>query len=281
MANFICSAGEAVTRTNGAVSPTAAWDALHQVVESNIDPLGMTVPIMHAQLAWLMHPQELSEAVADYAGKMLALQWHSWRRVLGVPSEDVERPNPGDTRFADTVWSDSAGWDVVKEWYLLCTRHIQDMLYGTPGLSSQERRRAAFWWRKWLNAMAPTNFLMTNPVAMRKLAETNGDSLVRGFRNFLADLQAGTVRMTNPDDFQVGKNLATTSGKVIYRNRLLEVIHYAPTQAKVHSVPLVIVTPWINKFYILDINPRKSLSGIWSTRASTYTSPVGRIRART
>ncbi len=106
-----------MTRTNGAVSPTAAWDALHQVVESNIDPLGMTVPIMHAQLAWLMHPQELSEAVADYAGKMLALQWHSWRRVLGVPSEDVERPNPGDTRFADTVWSDSAGWDVVKEWY--------------------------------------------------------------------------------------------------------------------------------------------------------------------
>ena len=248
-----------MTRTNGAVSPTAAWDALHQVVESNIDPLGMTVPIMHAQLAWLMHPQELSEAVADYAGKMLALQWHSWRRVLGVPSEDVERPNPGDTRFADTVWSASAGWDVVKEWYLLCPRHIQDMLYGTPGLSSQERRRAAFWWRKWLNAMAPTNFLMTNPVAMRKLAETNGDSLVRGFRNFLADLQAGTVRMTNPDDFQVGKNLATTSGKVIYRNRLLEVIHYAPTQAKVHSVPLVIVTPWINKFYILDINPRKSL----------------------
>jgi polyhydroxyalkanoate synthase len=248
-----------MTRTNGVVSPHAAWDAVHRAVEANIDPMGIAMPIMHAQLAWLMHPQELAEAVADYSSKMLALQWHSWRRAFGLPSEDVETPHPDDTRFIDPVWSESATWDIAKEWYLVCTHHIQDMLYDTPGLSSPERRRAAFWWRKWLNAMAPTNFLMTNPVAMRKAMETKGESLARGFRNFLADLQAGTVRMTNPDDFQVGGNLATTPGKVVYRNRLLEIIHYTPTQAKVHPVPVVIVTPWINKFYILDLNPKKSL----------------------
>jgi polyhydroxyalkanoate synthase len=246
-------------RTNGTVSPQTAWQSVDQAVAANIDPMGMAMPMMHAQLAWMMHPQELAEAVAGLSSKMLALQWHSWQRAFGLPSQDIETPNPDDTRFADPIWTESASWDIAKEWYLMTTHQIQDMLYATPGLSSQDRRRAAFWWRKWLNAMAPTNFLLTNPVAMRKASESNGDSLIHGMQNFLGDVQAGTVRMTNPDDFQVGKNLASTPGKVVFRNRLLEVIHYAPSQSKVHAVPLVIITPWINKFYILDINPKKSM----------------------
>jgi polyhydroxyalkanoate synthase subunit PhaC len=136
---------------------------------------------------------------------------------------------------------------------------VQNALYETPGLSGKERRRAAFWWRKWLNAMAPTNFFWTNPVAMHKFVESHGESLVHGMRNFLDDLQAGTVRMTDPADFKVGQNLAATPGAVVYRNRVLEVIHYTPTTAKVYATPVVIVTPWINKFYILDLNPKKSL----------------------
>jgi polyhydroxyalkanoate synthase subunit PhaC len=239
--------------------PLAAPRTMDEAVTANIDPMGVFVPLMHAQTAWLMHPQELAEVSAEFSKKMLGLQWHSWLRTFGGRSRDVELPNPDDTRFADPIWTDSASWDIAKEWYLLATRQAQDMLYSTPGLSSRERRRAAFWWRKWLNAMAPTNFLMTNPVAMRKAAESNGESLVRGFNNFLADLRAGTVRMTTPDDFQVGKNIGATLGKVVFRNRLLEVIHYTPSQRKVHGVPLVIVTPWINKFYILDLNPKKSL----------------------
>jgi polyhydroxyalkanoate synthase len=232
---------------------------MDQAVSARVDPMGVAVPLMHAQLAWLAHPQELAEVAAQFSSKMLELQWHSWLRAFGMASADLEQPNPDDTRFADPVWTESASWDIAKEWYLLSTHHIQDMLYETPGLSNRDRRRAAFWWRKWLNAMAPTNFLLTNPVAMRKAAESNGESLIRGMHNFLADLQAGTVRMTNPDDFQIGRNLATTAGSVVFRNRLLEIIHYAPSQPKVHPVPLVIVTPWINKFYILDLNPRKSL----------------------
>ena len=244
-------------RRNGL--PDQAWEAVHEVVESNLDPMGVALPLLHAQLAWLMHPQELAEVSAKFSSKMLALQWQSWQRAFGLHSDDVEKPHPDDTRFADPIWNESATWDIAKEWYLLATHHVEDMLYDTPSLSSRERRRAAFWWRKWLNAMAPTNFLWTNPVALRKAAETNGDSLMRGMRIFLEDLKAGTVRMTSPDDFQVGKNLATTPGKVIFRNRLLEVIHYQPTQPRVHAVPLVIITPWINKFYILDLNAKKSL----------------------
>ena len=147
----------------------------------------------------------------------------------------------------------------MKEWYLVLTHHMQDMLYDTPGLSQKERRRAAFWWRNGLNAVSPSNFLWTNPVAMKMAIETRGESLVRGFRNFLDDVAAGNIRMTDPEDFKVGENLATTPGKVVFRNQLLEVLHYTPTAPKVHQTPIVIVTPWINKFYILDLNPKKSM----------------------
>ena len=239
--------------------PTESLKSLHDTVVANIDPMGVTMPLVHAQLAWLSHPQELAEAMSAFSTKMAALQWYSWQRALGRPAADIEKPHPDDSRFADPLWRESATWDITKEWYLALTHHVQTMLFDTPGLSGKERRRAAFWSRKWLNAMAPTNFLLTNPVAMQKAMETNGDSLVRGMRNFLDDLRAGTVRMTSPQDFHVGANLATTPGKVVYRNRLLEVIHYTPTQEQVHPQPMVIVTPWINKFYILDLNSKKSM----------------------
>nr|MBL8456628.1 alpha/beta fold hydrolase [Zoogloeaceae bacterium] len=219
----------------------------------------MAAPIMHAQIAWLAHPQELAERMATLSSDLWRLQWHSMYRALGQPHPDPVKPNPDDQRFADSWWTDTATWDLSKEWYLAFTHNIQDMLYDTPGLSSKERRRAAFWWRKWLNAVAPTNFFWTNPVAIRKAVESNGQSLINGFRNMLADLQAGDVRMTTPDDFKVGENLATTPGAVIFRNELLEVIHYTPTQPKTHAEPVVIVTPWINKYYILDLVPKKSM----------------------
>jgi len=231
----------------------------HRLFEGSWDPLGMMAPILHAQLAWASHPQELAERTVRLSSDLWRLQWHTLARVLGQPSEDPVKPNPDDNRFTDPVWTESPTWDLTKEWYLAFTHHMQDMLYDTPGLGSQERRKAAFWWRKWLNAVAPTNSLWMNPVAMRKAVESRGESLARGFRNFLDDMQAGDIRMTDPDDFKVGENLATTPGAVVFRNRLLEVIHYAPTQAKVHAEPVVIVTPWINKFYVLDLTQKKSM----------------------
>lgn len=241
------------------VTPQAAWHAVNQAIESNVDPMGMATPLLHAQLAWLSHPQELADELGRFTSDLMALQWHSWQRSLGMPSVDLVKPHADDTRFSDPQWQDTASWDIAKEWYLLFTHQMQDMLYATPGMSNKDRRRAAFWWRKWLNAMAPTNFLWTNPVAIRKAIETNGASLVNGMQNFLADLKAGTVRMTNPDDFTVGKNLATTPGKVVFRNRLLEVLHYTPTVEMNFERPIMIITPWINKYYILDLTPKKSM----------------------
>jgi polyhydroxyalkanoate synthase len=247
---------------NGSVNmpdPHAELEKLHEVVMAGVDPIGVAAPLAHAHAAWMMHPQELAQIFGRLSGDLLALQAHSWRRAFGLPSEDPVAPHADDTRFSDPVWRDSASYDIIKEWYLLYTHTVQNALYETPGLSNKERRRAAFWWRKWLNAMAPTNFFWTNPVALRKYAETHGESLVRGMRNFLEDMQAGTVRMTNPADFRVGENLATTPGAVVYRNHVVEVIRYAPSTAEVRALPIVIVTPWINKFYILDLTPKKSM----------------------
>jgi polyhydroxyalkanoate synthase len=162
----------------------------------------MTTPLMHAQLAWLSHPQEMSETLTEFSTKLWELQAHSWHRALGMPSKDVVSPNPDDTRFADPIWSESATWDIVKEWYLMMTHQVQDMLYDTPGLSNRDRRRAAFWWRKWLNAMAPTNFLLTNPAAMQKAMETRGESLLEGIQQFRHRLPGGRRPDGAPDRFR-------------------------------------------------------------------------------
>jgi polyhydroxyalkanoate synthase len=242
-----------------AFAPHRALRSMSEAVETTIDPLGLAMPLLHAQLAWVTHPLELAEVAAELSARMLALQGHAWQRLLGAQGPDLEDPHPDDTRFVDPVWQESAGWNIAKQWYLLTTHFTQDMLYQSPGLSNRDRRRAAFWWRKWLNAMAPTNFLLSNPVALQKAVESNGESLLRGMRIFLDDARAGNIRMTRPDDFKVGVNLATTPGKVVLQNRLLELIHYAPTAPETYRTPLLIVTPWINKYYILDLTPKKSL----------------------
>lgn len=232
---------------------------VHEAVESSIDPMGVFLPLLHAQLAWAAHPLQAAERSMKLMHDMGQLALHISLRSAGLPSPDPLCAQCDDERFADPVWTDVAAWDAVKESYLLLTRHIQDSLYETPGLSKRERRRAAFWWRKALNALAPNNFLPTNPVALRKAVETGGESLLQGFQNFLRDLESGTVRMADPGDFKVGESLATTPGKVIYRNPLLEVIHYKPIHPRTQALPIVLVTPWINKFYVLDLNPKRSL----------------------
>ena len=240
-------------------SPAEGMRDMRRAMETVFDPFGMASPIMHAQFAWWSHPLELSELWTRYAADTLALEINSAARVAGRNTPDAVKPQPDDTRFSDPAWTDEPTWDLLKQWYLFYTRHVQEALFQTPGLSPKERRRAAFWWRQWLNAMAPTNFLFTNPVAMRKAMETGGDSLRRGLEILAKDIQTGTIRMTGQEEFAVGKNLAMTPGAVVFRNRLLEIIHYTPTAAKVRPMPIVIVTPCINKFYVLDLKPEKSM----------------------
>ncbi len=225
----------------------------------SMDPFGAVASLVNAQMAWAVHPQEYLRAVSGLSGDLMALQGHIFRRAMGIPSEDVIEPNADDARFAEPVWKTEASWDIIKEWYLAFTHRWQDMYYETPGISDKERRRAAFWSRKWLNMMAPTNTFWLNPIAIRRCIDTRGESVIKGMKNFMRDAKAKNILMVDPDAFIVGKDLGLTPGKVVFRNRLLEIIHYAPTTEKVRETPIVIITPWINKFYILDLLPKKSM----------------------
>jgi polyhydroxyalkanoate synthase len=240
----------------GALTPLESVGA---ALSKKLDPFGVTTSLLNAQMAWLSHPQELLRAASALSGDLIALQSHVMRRAMGIPSEDIVQPNHDDARFTDPVWTESASWDITKEWYLALTHRLQDMAFETPGLSEKERRRAAFWSREWLNMVAPNNFFWLNPVAMERFVATRGESVAQGMRNFMRDLKAKTIQMVEPDAFSVGKDLATTPGKVVFRNRLVELIHYTPITEKVRATPIVIITPWINKFYILDLTARKSM----------------------
>ena len=237
----------------------SAVEGMLKSFQQRVDPFGMMTSMLHAQAAWLMHPQEMSRAISAMSGDVLALQTHLMRRAMGMQSVDVVTPHADDARFSDPVWSEAPTWDIIKETYLAFTHRIEDMLFETPGLSEQERRRAAFWVRQGLNAMAPNNFFFTNPIAMRKFVETRGESLKEGVKHMMRDAKAKNIRMVEADAFTVGGDLATTPGRVVFRNRMVELIHYTPTTAKVHKTPIVIITPWSNKFYILDLTPKKSM----------------------
>ncbi len=241
------------------ISALTPLETVGAAFSKKIDPFGVTTSLLNAQMAWLTHPQELLRAASALSGDLIALQSHVMRRAMGMPSEDVVQPNHDDARFADPIWTESASWDITKEWYLALTHRLQDMVFETPGLSDKERRRAAFWSREWLNMVAPNNFFWLNPVAMERFVATKGESVAQGMRNFMRDIKAKNIQMVEPDAFTVGKDLATTAGKVVFRNRLVELIHYAPTTAKVRATPIVIITPWINKFYILDLTSKKSM----------------------
>ncbi|BEV72137.1 MULTISPECIES: alpha/beta hydrolase [unclassified Paludibacterium] len=224
-----------------------------------IDPFELGPIIGKAQLAWWSHPKDMMNAIGNWQSDALRWQAQAWRRLLGEGDEDEFPANPSDDRFADEAWRSQPGWDMLKEWYLFNTRWLQDTLYATPELSDKERNLSAFWLRQYLNALAPTNYLPFNPRALEKARETGGESLLNGLRNFLRDMEHGDIAMTDRDAFQVGVNLATTPGAVVYRGPLLEVLHYQATTEKVRAVPIVIVSPWINKYYVLDLDAKKSM----------------------
>ena len=226
---------------------------------SQLDPFGVQDLFARVQQAWLMQPLELASAGLRYASDLQQLNGYMASRMLGMPVADPHPAHELDERFLDPAWREQPLFDGLKEYYLLTCRWLNDLVYATPGLPERDKVDAAFWLRQWLNAQAPSNFFLTNPIAIDRALTSGGASVVQGFQNLLRDLEAGDIQMVDPDAFQVGRDLAVTEGAVVLREPLLEVIHYRPTADRVHAMPVVIVTPWINKFYVLDLNPRKSL----------------------
>nr|WP_246482576.1 class I poly(R)-hydroxyalkanoic acid synthase [Methylopila capsulata] len=211
---------------------------------------------------WMASPSRTLEAQRAFAGGFLELWAGSLKRFSGEDAPPVAVPDPRDARFKDPEWTTSPFFDFVKQAYLHTSRWAERMVDEAHELDPHTRHKASFYVRQIANAVAPSNFVPTNPELIRETLSSKGENLVRGMRMLAEDIAAGNgdlrIRQTDGSNFVVGKNLATTPGKVVFRNDLFELIQYAPSTEMVRTRPVLIVPPWINKFYILDLTPEKS-----------------------
>lgn len=222
------------------------------------DPFGIVSSCWEVQKAWLAHPCELTSELTKLGTELWALQIWQQMYAHGI-HQDLIPAKRYDERFQDPIWTENSTLDTLKELYLIYIHWLEDAIYKTPHVPDKTRRKAAFWVREALNAAAPTNFFWTNPVAIKRFVETEGRSLVNGLENFLGDVGKANISMVDETGFEVGVNMANTPGTVAFRNELVELIQYAPATQSVRAIPIVIIAPWINKYYILDLNEKKSL----------------------
>lgn len=209
------------------------------------------------------NPAKIIEQQVGFWGKTLqhyvaAQQMLAQGKIAAPPD-----PGPRDRRFSNPLWETHPYFNFIKQQYLRNAEAIQTAVQAVEGLDEKERRRLDYFTRQIVDMFSPTNFLATNPDALERAVETEGQSLIDGLENLVADLERNDgemiVTLADKDAFRVGENLATTPGDVVFRNRMFELIQYRPTTDTVHEIPLVIFPPWINKFYILDLKPANSL----------------------
>jgi polyhydroxyalkanoate synthase len=210
-----------------------------------------------APLPWAFpDPAKVAQAQVDMWTEGLAI----WQRALGQRSEPTEEEARADKdkRFNAPQWRESPIFDMIRQSYLLISDRLLGGVDAIEGLDEPQREKLRFMTRGFVDAMAPSNFALTNPLVMERALETKGESLLKGLENMLRDLAKGQLTHTDPDAFEVGRNIAVTPGKVVHRTPLYELIQYSPTTETVHATALVIFPPWINRYYILDLNPKKS-----------------------
>jgi len=210
-------------------------------------------------------PARLVEAQVSLWNDYMRLWQQTTQRFLGGKAEPVIEAAPEDRRFRDEAWNDNALFDFIKQSYLLTARSLQGAVKDVAGLDERTARKVDFYTRQFVDAIAPSNFVLTNPEVLRATIESRGENLLAGLKNLLDDLDRGkghlAISMTDMTAFKIGENVATSPGKVVYQNDLMQLIQYAPTTATVQRRPLLIIPPWINKFYILDLRPRNSFIG--------------------
>ncbi|MBL6077138.1 class I poly(R)-hydroxyalkanoic acid synthase [Belnapia sp. T18] len=232
------------------------------------DPLNIGGAFLEMTTRLMANPASLVQAQLGFWQDYLTLWQNTARRMLGEAAAPVIAEDPKDRRFKDEAWRENEVFDFIKQSYLLSARYFQTVVGSVEGLDQKAAQKVDFYTRQFVDAMSPSNFLLTNPEVLRKTAETGGENLLKGLSHLLADLERGKgklrIRMTDDSKFRVGENIAVTPGKVVYQNDLMQLIQYAPTTETVLRRPLVIFPPWINKFYILDLRPKNSFVK-WAT----------------
>ncbi|MBB5695530.1 PHA/PHB synthase family protein [Muricoccus pecuniae] len=228
----------------------------------NPDPLNIGGAFLEMTTRLMANPARLMQAQIGFWQDYLTLWQNTARRMMGGQPEPVIAERRGDKRFKDDAWRENEVFDFIKQSYLLSSRYFTNVVHGAEGLTPKTAQKVDFYTRQFVDAMSPTNFWLTNPEVLRKTAETGGENLLKGLSNLLADLERGhgklRIHMTDESKFTIGENIAVTPGKVVYRNALMELIQYSPTTETALKRPLLILPPWINKFYILDLRPKNS-----------------------
>jgi polyhydroxyalkanoate synthase len=212
---------------------------------------------------WLSDKERASDLQIKLGKDYLDLWGAAVRRMAGeADARPAIEPAPRDKRFQDPEWKSNQFFDFVLQLYLLTSKWAQELVRNADGIDPHTRKKAEFYVQQIANALAPSNFVLTNPEVLRATVESNGNNLVRGMKMLAEDIESGhgtlRIRQSDPSNLQVGVNMATTPGKVIYQNELMQLIQYSPATESVLRTPLLIVPPWINKFYILDLRPEKS-----------------------
>jgi polyhydroxyalkanoate synthase subunit PhaC len=231
--------------------------------DHSADPLNIASAFMEMTARLIANPGHMVQAQLGFWRDYMSLWQNTTRRIMGMEAEPVIDAPATDRRFKDDAWKENEVFDFIKQSYLLSARYVQDVVKHVDGLDAKTSQKVDFYARQFVDAMSPSNFLLTNPEVLRKTAETGGENLLRGLNNLLSDLEQGKgklrIKMTDMEAFKLGENIGVSPGKVVYQNDLMQLIQYAPSTETVLKRPLLIGPPWINKFYILDLRPRNSL----------------------
>lgn len=242
-----------VVMANYDKDPDANWQDLMNMSE-----------IYHKWLMEVMqHPEDVLQAQMNWWHDMVLLFEQYPKLQHSKTYEPIIKPNPRDKRFSSPLWEEYGCFFMIQQLYLIFSKHCFDFIAKHPSKDPTLTKQIQFFTERFIDAMSPTNFVLTNPQVLQKTVESRGENLIQGYQNFLNDLETGQghfiIKMTDMSVFQVGKNLAGTPGKVIFENNLIQLIQYAPTSETVYAKPLLMIPPWINKYYILDLRQHNSL----------------------
>jgi polyhydroxyalkanoate synthase len=226
------------------------------------DPLNIAGAFLEMTTRLMTDPAKLMQSQLSLWQAQMDLWQSAARRLMGDASARAAEPAPDDRRFKDAAWEENQLFDFIKQSYLLTARWLQETVREVDGLDEKTAKKVDFYTRQFVDAMAPTNFLLTNPEVLRTTVASGGENLVKGLQNLLEDLERGKgklhIKMTDLEAFRVGENIAVTPGQVVFQNDLIQLLQYAPSTDKVFKRPLLIMPPWINKFYILDLREKNS-----------------------
>lgn len=260
-AEFSKMMGNIAARSNKLVTEFLATQAVENK-PMDPDPMNVSNAFLELTSKMMTNPSHTIGASLDLWQDYLGLWQNTATRMMGQETDPVAIPAKDDRRFKDEAWSDNGVFDFVKQSYLLTSNWMQTTVKNVDGLDENSAQKVNFFTRQFADALSPSNFVMSNPEVLRETMDSGGENLINGLQNLLTDLEAGNgklrIKMSGQNDFVIGKDIATSKGSVIFRNDLIELIQFEAKSDKVIKTPLLIVPPWINKYYILDLREKNS-----------------------